>query len=60
MNTEKFAADEQSFERYTAKDRDSKKRWAMRLLSLDTSTQKRISEKYYGGTMPWKEINGKP
>ncbi|MHB1152363.1 MAG: hypothetical protein ACYCWE_03675 [Eubacteriales bacterium] len=55
MNIEKFQDDEFYYERTTLKDRESKKRWARRLLSLDLTAQKKISEKYYGGTMPWKE-----
>lgn len=55
MNIEKFQDGDYYYERTSLKDRESKKRWARRLLSLDLSVQKKISEKYYGGTMPWKE-----
>lgn len=58
MNIEKFQDDDYYYVRTALKDRESKKRWARRLQSLDLSAQKKISDKYYGGTMPWKE-NGK-
>jgi hypothetical protein len=34
---------------------EAKKRWARRLLGLDITEQEKISKKYYGGTMPWRE-----
>lgn len=42
-----------SFKRTLKEDLDSIQWVNQRLSNLDSSTQKHIAEKYYGGSMPW-------
>lgn len=58
MNIDKHQSDNSSFERTAMEATEARKRWARRLSGLAGSEQEKISKKYYGGTMPWKE-NGK-
>lgn len=55
MNIEKHQNNNYSFERTAREETEARKRWARRLSGLDVSEQEKISKKYYGGTMPWKE-----
>lgn len=46
-----------TFKRSFKEDNDSLQLAYKRISSLDTSTQKQIAKKYYGGLMPWKREN---
>jgi hypothetical protein len=55
LNIEKNINDDYPFERTAMEETEARKRWARRLLGLNEAEQQKISKKYYGGTMPWKE-----
>ncbi|MDO5560348.1 MAG: hypothetical protein Q4F95_12215 [Oscillospiraceae bacterium] len=40
-------------------DSHSQDTWKSRMCSLDDCEQKKIAQKYYGGTMPWKDYQNK-
>lgn len=45
-----------TFKRTSREDSDSLEHVYQRISSLDISMQMHIAKKYYGGTMPWKEV----
>lgn len=40
-------------------DKKDNSKWMCRMCSLTEDQQKKISDKYYGGTMPWKKNQNK-
>lgn len=46
---------ELSFKKCVGKTVLTKQKWSNRLNSLDEKRQREISDKYYGGKMPWKK-----
>lgn len=46
------------FSKSTEENEQSLENTYRRLSTLDAETQKRISDKYYDGGMPWKEFDG--